>query len=245
MDVRRAAIVPDERRAFDPPAIPDLVAADVAVAVERQAAGVQAALLCQECLGLLAIALAIRVEQLFEDLGDQILLIARHAGDRNARKLSAGALEGNARLARQLVHQRGGALFLVEHFVHAVGGQRLVPEDVARVIGLLVEASRRVTVEDRTAKGHVLGAVAVATDRHVPAGHHELERAARRAKHGDVLRLAVAAGVVFQLLVDPLVPVGLNDVLEDVPDHRLLVFGVIVAADRRFGNMPIGGDPRA
>ena len=92
-----------------------------------------------------------------------------------------------------------------------------MPEDVARVVGLFVEAAGGVAVEDRPAEGHVLGRVAVAAERHVPAGHHELELAvARLAEDGDALLLAVAAGVVLQLLVDPLVPVGLDDALEDL-----------------------------
>ena len=93
-----------------------------------------------------------------------------------------------------------------------------------------VEAVGRVAVEDRAAERDVVGRVAVAADRHVPAGHHELELvAARLAEDGDAVVRAVAAGVVVQLLVDSLVPFGVDDALEDAANDVLLIFGVEIA----------------
>ena len=78
--------------------------------------------------------------------------------------------------------------------------QRLGPENVARMIGLFVEALGRMAVEDWPAKRDMLGRMAVATNRQVPAGHHQFEFvAARMAEDGDALMLAVAAGIVLKL----------------------------------------------
>ena len=92
----------------------------------------------------------------------------------------------------------------------------------------------------------MVGRVAVAADRHVPAGHHELELlAARLAEDGDAVLLAIAAGVIGELLVDPLVPLGADDPLEDLADDRLLVLGVKVGVvDVVLGDVPVGGDAR-
>ena len=62
------------------------------------------------------------------------------------------------------------ALLAVEHVIELVRLDRLVPEDVVRVVRLFVEPFAFVGVEDRAAEGDVLGAVAVAAQRHVPAG---------------------------------------------------------------------------
>ena len=101
----------------------------------------------------------------------------------------------------------------VEHLVDLVGRHGLVPEDVAGVAGLLVEAAGGVAVEDRAAEGDVLLGVAVGAQRHVPAGHDELELVvARLAEDGDALVGAplLAAGVVLELLEELLVvPSGL------------------------------------
>ena len=58
--------------------------------------------------------------------------------------------------------------------------------------------------------------------------------AARLAEDGDAVLLAIAAGVVVELLVDPLVPLGVDDALEDLADDRLLVFGVEVASLTKY-----------
>ena len=90
-------------------------------------------------------------------------------------------------------------MLAVEHLVERVGLECLVPEDIIGMIGLFVKTVRRVSVEQRTAEGHVLGRVTVATDGQVPARHHELELSAvRRAEDGNRLGLAVAARVVVR-----------------------------------------------
>ena len=78
----------------------------------------------------------------------------------------------------------------------------------------------------------MLSRVSIATNRHVPAGHHKLELVVPGlAEDGDVLLVAKAAGVVLELLVDPLDPVGVEDALVDLADQGLLVLGVEIAVD--------------
>src|SRR5688500_15503830 len=57
VDVGRTAEVPDKRRAFQTPAIPLLVLADVPFAIERQGTLIQATLGLQALQGFVAIAL--------------------------------------------------------------------------------------------------------------------------------------------------------------------------------------------
>ena len=79
----------------------------------------------------------------------------------------------------------------------------------------LIQPFGGMAVENRPAEGHMLGRVAVAANRHVPPGHHELELLRSGiTEDGDAVLLAVAAGIVFELLVDPLVPLGADDALE-------------------------------
>ena len=66
--VWRAAEVPNECRPFDAPAIPHLVAADVAIAVKRQRALVQAALSLETGERLVPVALPIWLDQLLQYL---------------------------------------------------------------------------------------------------------------------------------------------------------------------------------
>ena len=110
------------------------------------------------------------------------------------------------------------------------------------MVGFLIEALSRVAVEDRATEGHVVGRVAVATDRQVPARHHKLELVfARMAEDGDALMLAIALGVVFQLLVDPFDPGGIVEPLEDLADELLLVLGEEIGADHLLGDVPVIG----
>ena len=111
-----------------------------------------------------------------------------------------------------------------EEFVRA---ESLVPIHVPRVIGLFVEALGRVPVEDRTAKRHVVLAVAVAANRQVPAGHHELDTGlgVRIAEDCDRLLLAVPARIVFELLLQAVVPFRIVKPPEQGLDDVLLVGG--------------------
>jgi hypothetical protein len=76
----------------------------------------------------------------------------------------------------------------------------------------------------------------------VPAGHHERELvAAGFAEDGQALIGAprLAAGVVPQLLEEASVPFRIDDAPEDVVNDGLLFFRVKVAANVRFGDLPV------
>ena len=93
---------------------------------------------------------------------------------------------------------------------------------MTRVVGALIER-RGVAIEDRAAEGDVLGRVAVAAHCEMSPGHHELERAfAGVAENGETLGVAVAPGVVVELLVDPRDPGGVVEAFEDLADDALL-----------------------
>ena len=60
----------------------------------------------------------------------------------------------------------------------------------------LIKILGGMAVEDRPAKGHMVGRIAIAAQRHVPSGQHELELAvARLAKDGNTLVMAEAARI--------------------------------------------------
>lgn len=102
------------------------------------------------------------------------------------------------------------------------------------------------SIKNRAAEGHMLGAVAITTPCHVPAAEHELKLAAARlAKDGDALLVAKAANVVIELLIEAPVPLRRRDALEDAADHRLLIGCVEVALDGGLGDAPVVFQPRA
>src|SRR5947209_6416454 len=68
VNVGRAAEVPDERRSFEPPAVPDLVVAQVAFLVEGQRAPVETALGLQAGGDFIAVRLTIGLDQLLQHL---------------------------------------------------------------------------------------------------------------------------------------------------------------------------------
>ena len=178
-----------------------------------------------------AIALAVRLDEHRHDFLQMLFLIAREFADRQALEVAAFAAESDLLLLRQtFFEERLLLLFAIEHLIELVRGLGLRPENVAGVRRAFVEAIGGVAVEDRAAEGDVVGGVAVAADRHVPAGHHEFELlAAGMAENGDAVVRAVAFGVIGQLLVDPLMPFGVDDALEDVADDVLLIFVVEIA----------------
>lgn len=53
------------------------------------------------------------------------------------------------------------------------------------------------------------------------------------------LLLTETAGVVFQLFVEPVDPLGIDDPDEDFPNQLLLVFGEVVSGNRGVGDVPI------
>ena len=249
VDVRLAAEVPDERRAFQPPVVPLAVVADVAFLVERQAS---------TCPGRPASS-GTPAPRPGPPCGT-----ARSGSSAPSARRPSGpcscpsrAGPGTCRRCRgSRPRSRPAAWRPAPAFcclpsrivVDLVGQHGLVPEDVAGMVDLLVEAARGVAVEDRAAQGHVRLAVAVGADGHVPAGHDELELAAARLAEDGAAQAGaprLAAVIVLELLEELLVPVGIEDALEDVENERLLVLGVETAGDRRFGDGPEVGDVRA
>ncbi len=161
---------------------------------------------------------------------------------RQAGELGAASVKAHGRLAGQFVDQGFCSLCAVKHFVNFVGSQGLRPKDVARMIDRFVETAGGMSVEHRAAEGDVLGRIAVAAQGHVPAGHHEFELLARGTEDGNVLMVAESAGIVFELLIDAGVPLGLDDPLEDGADHGPLILGEEVAVDLGLGDVPVIAD---
>src|SRR5688500_3886557 len=96
-------------------------------------------------------------------------------------------------------------------------------------------------MEDRPAERDVRCAVAVGPDGHVPAGHDELELvAARLAEDGATQPAAPRLDVVIvlELLDEALVPVGVENTLEDVEQDRSLLVRVEIAGEERFRDGP-------
>ena len=62
--VRGAAVVPDERRAFEPPDVPDAVFADVLLGEVGEVAGVEAALLFEALERFVAVGLTVGLDQI-------------------------------------------------------------------------------------------------------------------------------------------------------------------------------------
>src|SRR3954471_21277475 len=176
-----------------------------------------------------------------------LLLVARHLANGESLEIATFSSEGNALLFRQPAREERLLLqFAIEHLVELVGGLGLWPENVAGVGWAFVEAIGGVAVENRAAEGDMVGRVAVATDRHVAAGHHEFELvAAGMAKNGDAVMRAVALGVISQLLVDSRMPFGVYNPLKDVADDVLLIFVVEIAGNEFVGDVPIIGDTRS
>ena len=142
--------------------------------------------------------------------------------------------------------QRLVSLFAIEHAVQLVGSDRLVPEDVAGMSGFFERGLPVVCVEDRTAKCHVLGAVAVASQSHMAAGQNKLELVgAGLPKNGDRLAVAESANVTLELLIPTLVPTGMRHSFEDLADQHLLVGSIETALDRRLGDLPIVFEARS
>jgi hypothetical protein len=102
-----------------------------------------------------------------------------------------------------------------------------------------------VAIEDRPAKGDVIGRVAIAANGHVTAGHHELKIAiAGRTKNRQALVLAKTTSVVLQLFVNLGLPLGLDQSFKDLADHLPLILGIEVGVDALFGDVPVVGNMR-
>jgi hypothetical protein len=215
--------------------------------VERETAGVETALLLEAFLNLGLVFFAIRLDQAHEHLIHLRLLIARHLRDGQARVLAIGPAEADCRFARPPLGQSHVALLAVEHLVHLVCKQGLVPEHVAGVMHFFVESAGRVPVEDRTTQRHVRLAVAVGPHRHVPAGHYHHEILARRAKQRDRLFGAprLAARIVLELLEQLRIPIRIEQRFVHGMRQRLLLLREKLALDVRLGDLPVVRDVRA
>src|SRR5262249_6252084 len=121
----------------------------------------------------------------------------------------------------------------------------LIPEDVAGVARLLVEAARLVTVTDGTPESSVGIPVAPGPEGQVEAGDHTLTLPAFRSaeeRYFAILGPGLAR-VVLCLLSQFLGPARVEDTLENLTDERLLVPGE--AADGCTGNGPVVRDMQA
>src|SRR5690606_26116655 len=115
-------------------------------------------------------------------------------------------------LLQRLLRLRG-----VEGLEQLVGLLRLVVIQV--MAGLLLT----VTVDDRTAEGRLLDAVAVGPQREVPAGQFPLELPFLRIAEDGAAVLVESAAVVVGLLDEPLVAVLAADAFDDLGDNRPLL----------------------
>src|SRR5438132_1961638 len=158
------------------------------------------------------------------------------------------SLEFHGGFVRPAVHLRFLPLLFIQHLVNKIRFAPLFPENIAGVPGLLRKAAGRMPIEDGAAKSDVCLRVAVGADRHVPAGHDEREFfASWRAKDGDALVHAprLAAGIVLQLFEEAGVPLRVDDAAEYIVNDYLLLFGVEIAPNVRFGDLPVVGDVSA
>ena len=246
--MRCAAEVPHEGGPFQPPQIPDLVVAEVVVLIKCQRALLEAALLFETLSRFFLIGEPVGVEDGVQNALDYIPLVRTQLGNRDSGEHAVFPAERDLRFVRGVFDKGLLLLLAIEHRVNGVGlhGQR--PVDVPRMVGLFIETLSGMAVEDGATESDVVGRVAVAADRQMPAGHHKFELPfAGLSEEGDRLLLAVTTGVVLQLLLQPTVPFGVIEAVEDRLDHVPLVFGVEVAADVHrlgVGDVPVVRDVR-
>lgn len=84
--------------------------------------------------------------------------------------------------------------------------------------------------------------VAIGSQRHVAAGHDEFEFfRSGLAENCDRLLSAprLAAGVFLQLADERRIPFGIDQPFENIVNDVLLFLRVEVAADMRFGDLPV------
>ncbi len=125
-----------------------------------------------------------------------------------------------------------------------IGLQRLVPKDVVGMRCLFKVAARAfVAVHDGAGKGDVVGGVAIAAQRAMPAALHKLKLTrARLAKNCNGLSLAPTAHVVLELQVEAVDPFGIEQPLPNGAHNVLLVIRKKLAANQRLGDEPVVRD---
>ncbi len=112
------------------------------------------------------------------------------------------------------------------------------------MIGSLVVSTGCVTVNDGTAKAHMIGGVAVAANGSVSPGQNKLVGTfiAGLAKNGDTLPNSESSLIIEKLLMESVDPVAIDQPFENRLDHVLLVAREEIAANGGRGNPPVVGD---
>lgn len=139
MHMRRAAEEPDEGWAFDAPVVIDAVVAEIALFIEGEAAMVEPALRGEAFHRLVLIGFTKRLQHVVEDVLKLRFLIGGELGHRTAGELAVLTFEAHEFLGRHLLREERKRLMLgIEHTLKLVCLQRLMPEDVMRVMRLFV-----------------------------------------------------------------------------------------------------------
>src|SRR5579859_347616 len=133
--VGRAAKVPDHGRAFELPNIPNAVAADVQVFIERHGQLFNA-VFADVFHGVVGVLLAERQQQIGQNLVDQRALVARHVAHRQSRNRLAHPLERHscrALLLAWIAQERHRSLLAVKGLKYLVRALGLVPVNILRM----------------------------------------------------------------------------------------------------------------
>ena len=229
--------MPHERRAFDTPDVPQLVVVQIALLIERHVQFVESAGRLDDLHRLIDILLAIRSQQHLHRLRDELLLIGAQFADRDAGELSILSLQSDGRFTGSLRDQRLLGLLGIESF-----------EDLVHLLGLIVidvvlRSLFAVPVNDRATERGFVDAVAVHSQREMPAGQFPFERSRTRLTEDRDAELIKPARVFVHLLLEPFVTLFRSHATNDRANDRLLILVEEVAADLRLRDMPVGVDP--
>src|SRR5579872_53602 len=222
VDVRRAAEVPHQRWALQPPDVPRSVLAERILLVEREVDLVETAVRVDLGHHLLRVRWPVRREQVVHYVLHEVALVGGELSDRDAREVAVRPLQVDFVLCRSLVYERHGPLLAVQRLEHGVCAAPLFPVDVARMAGVLRELDG-VAVEDRAAECGIGVGVAVRAERAVSAGHHPLELiliGVSEERYGVVFE---AAAIVLHLGEYLRIPLLGCQAAQDRVEHLLLV----------------------
>src|SRR5262249_53453878 len=137
----------------------------------RQMQGIQPAVLFDLSQHLFHVARAVWSEDVVHDFMHVLFLVRMEIRDGNAWELAAALPELNRALVGCKIDQCGLSLLAIEHLENLVSSLRLMPEKITGVTGIF-SVLERVTVEDRSAKRHVICRIAPAAHGYVPPRHH-------------------------------------------------------------------------
>ena len=181
-----------------------------------------------------ASALAEGGQKVRHDVSHQFLLIARQFGDGEAGELlclSRKCDSGCRSFLTGIIAEGDLTMFAIERLEELIGALRLIPVDVARMFGRLIEALSSVAVKNWAAKCGALHRIAIAAARDMPAGEDKfkfaLARFAGLAEHGDGAGVEPAVFDVVMLdLLEDLVHVFLAvHIAKNFLNHCLLIRG--------------------